>query len=139
MVTPMALAAATMVSVWSSRSVIAPATLCRAGSVSGRPSTRIWSKGAGKATLRLKDKDGKVVKEMSVNALKGYNFVDFSLLLTPGKPGTATLTKPKTGAEAVKDPLEAERPKFLEAGDYTLEIEIGGKTTSGSWKLTPAT
>lgn len=97
-----------------------------------------WTNTAGKAQIRLKDKDGKVVKEMNVDALKGYNFVDFSLLLTPGKSGAANLTRPKTGAEAVKDPFEAERPKFVEAGDYTLEVTVGGKTTSGSWKLTPA-
>jgi photosystem II stability/assembly factor-like uncharacterized protein len=98
-----------------------------------------WTKAPGKATIRLKDKDGKVVKEMAVDALTGFNFVDFSLLLTPGKPGTATIAKPKTGAEAVKDPLEAERPKFVEAGDYTIELDTGGKTVSAPWKLTPGT
>jgi hypothetical protein len=96
-----------------------------------------WTLTPGKATIRLKDKVGKVVKEMTVDALKGYNFADMSLLITPGKPGTATLTKPKTGAEAIKDPYESERPKYLEAGDYTVEVEVGGKTVSGAWKLNP--
>ncbi|MBC8066250.1 MAG: glycosyl hydrolase, partial [Chlorobia bacterium] len=98
-----------------------------------------WTKTAGPTTIRIKDAKGAIVKEMKVTALKGYNFADFSLLLTPGKPGTALITKPKTGAEAVKDPYESERPKFLEAGDYTVEIEVGGKTTGGSWKLTQGT
>jgi hypothetical protein len=59
--------------------------------------------------------------------------------LIPGKPGTAQPTKPKTGAEAVRDPYEAERPKYVEAGEYTIEVEFGGKTVTGPWKLTPGT
>lgn len=98
-----------------------------------------WTKTAGPATIRVKDAKGTLVKEVKVDALKGYNFTDVSLLLTPGKPGTATVVKPKTGSEAVKDPFESERPKFLEAGDYTVEVEVGGKTTSGSWKLSQGT
>ena len=96
-----------------------------------------WTLTPGKATIRLKDKAGKVVKEVAVDALKGYNFADMSLLITPGKPGSAAPTKPKTGAEAIKDPYESERPKYLEAGDYTVEVEVGGKTVSGAWKLNP--
>lgn len=98
-----------------------------------------WTKTAGPATIRVKDAKGTVVKEVKVDALKGYNFIDVNLLLTPGKPGAATVVKPKTGAEAVKDPFESERPKYLEAGDYTVEIEVGGKAISGSWKLTQGT
>jgi len=94
-----------------------------------------WTKHAGKATIRLKDKDGKVVKEMSVDALTGYNFANFGLLLTPGKMYSTTPTKPKTGAEAVKDPREAERPKYVEAGEYTVEVTVGDKTTTGTWRL----
>jgi photosystem II stability/assembly factor-like uncharacterized protein len=104
----------------------------------GAPNLKItfWTKTAGKATIRLKDKDGKVVKEAAVDANTGYNFADLSLQLSKGKLYTTPTTKPKTGAEAVKDPFEADRAKYVEAGDYTVEISINGKTSTASWKLT---
>jgi len=107
----------------------------------GAPNIRLtlWTKDAGKGSVRLKDKDGKVVKEMAFDAVTGYNFVDFGLLLTPGKPITTKPTKPTTGAEAVKDPYEAERAKYVEAGDYTIEVIVGGKSVTSAWKLTPGT
>ncbi len=96
-----------------------------------------WTKSGGNAVIKLKDKDGKVVKEVSVNATPGFNFVDFSLLLTPGKPGTAAVTKPKLGSDAVKDPYESERPVFVAAGEYKIEVSVGSILTSQPWRLLP--
>jgi photosystem II stability/assembly factor-like uncharacterized protein len=98
-----------------------------------------WTKSGGKTAIRLKDKTGQTIKEIAHDSVKGINLVDFSLLLSSGKPGTAPLTKPKTGAEAVSDPFGVERPRYPSPGDYTIEIEVGGKTTSVPWKLTPQT
>jgi len=58
------------------------------------------------------------------------------LQLSKGKLYTTPITKPKTGAEAVKDPFEADRAKYVDAGDYTVEISINGKTSTATWKLT---
>jgi photosystem II stability/assembly factor-like uncharacterized protein len=96
-----------------------------------------FTQAAGKATLRIKNKEGKVVKETTVNALKGFNNATIDLMLEAAKPlPTGKIDPPKTGAEAVKDPFEAYRAKYLDRGDYTVEIELNGKTTTGSFRIT---
>ncbi len=95
-----------------------------------------YSVAAGKATLRIKDKAGKVVIEKSFDAAKGYNFFEVPLKLGEGGPkptGKRTVTKP---GDALLDPFESTRAKYPEAGDYTIELKVGGKTVTQAWKLT---
>jgi photosystem II stability/assembly factor-like uncharacterized protein len=95
-----------------------------------------YTKQAGKGTLRIKDKAGKVVREKAVDATTGYNFFDLELKLADAgpKPTTKrTVTKPE---DVLQDPLEAARAKYLEIGDYTLEVSVNGKTVTQAWKLT---
>jgi len=94
-----------------------------------------FAKEPGKGTIRLKDKAGKVVVEKPFDALRGYNSVDVDLLLTPGQPVKPNLEKPKTAADALKDPYEAARPTYIAAGEYTLEVTVGNTTATKSWKV----
>ena len=92
----------------------------------------------GKATLRLLDKDGKAVITKAFDAIRGYNATQFGLEIEPGKPFTVDIHKRliKTAKDALADPLDAERPKYLPNGTYTLELTIGDFKTSKPWKLT---
>ncbi|HVT12497.1 MAG TPA: hypothetical protein VHE55_09535 [Fimbriimonadaceae bacterium] len=95
-----------------------------------------YVKTGGKGFLRIKDKSGKVVKEKAIDASTGYNFFDLELKLTDGgpkTPGKRKITKPD---DVLQDPFAASRPTYLEAGDYTIEVTVEGKTASQAWKLT---
>ncbi len=90
---------------------------------------------AGKATIRIK-KDGKVVKEAQVDALRGFNTSTIDLMLSPAKPIPAGKPPlPKTGADALKDPFEEYRAKFLDRGEYTMEVEVAGKTATSTFRI----
>lgn len=99
---------------------------------------KMWSSAAGKATLSIKDKDGKLTKTKSFDAAKGLNFIEFDLELSPAKRWTvdAKGRKIEKPEDALKDPYEAERPKYLPAGEYRIEVTLNGKTESVVWKLT---
>lgn len=92
---------------------------------------------AGKATIRIKDKDGKVVKEKSFDAVRGYNFTDIDLQLTTGKPTTGVAIKRdvKTPQDVLADPLQGFRATYVAAGEYTLELQVGDKVATQKWKL----
>jgi hypothetical protein len=99
---------------------------------------RFWSKAAGSGRVAIKDKAGKVVKEMPLAAVPGFNFFTLDLELTPPRRNTIDPKKwdPKTLADKLKDPYETERPTYLPAGEYTIEVTVGGKSASKPWKLT---
>lgn len=98
---------------------------------------QFYTKTPGKATIRIKDKDGKVVKESTVDALTGYNFFDTDLKLTAGKPDTTDVRhRPiKTVEDVLRDPRESERPTYVKPGDYTVEVEVNGKVASQKWTV----
>jgi photosystem II stability/assembly factor-like uncharacterized protein len=110
------------------------------GGFSSAPTLRgqLWTKEPGAGSIRLKDKDGKVIKEMPINWTRGLNRYELDLLLQKGNRFSMDPRKRviKTADDAVKDPYENERPKYVPAGEYTVEFTIGGKTESAKWKLT---
>ncbi len=101
-------------------------------------SATLFTKDPGAGTLTIKDKDGKVVKQVAFDAARGYNFVDLSLELVAAKPGTANPKDRKvTSAEDVlKDPREADRAQYVRVGEYTLELKVGDKVLTQKWKVT---
>jgi photosystem II stability/assembly factor-like uncharacterized protein len=105
--------------------------------VSAKLTGSFYTKRAGKATVRIKSKDGKVVKEQALDALTGYNFLSVDLLVTPGKPNTVDLKARKVTSveEALADPLAAERPVYLPAGEYKVEIQVGDVKKEVDWKI----
>jgi len=94
-----------------------------------------FTKAAGKATVRIKDKDGKVVKEKSFDATTGYNFSDLDLELTPAKPGPAPKRDLKTAKDVLTDPFLSTRATYVAAGEYTIELQVGDKTITQKWKV----
>jgi photosystem II stability/assembly factor-like uncharacterized protein len=94
-----------------------------------------FAKEAGSATLRLKDKDGKVWIEKTFNASRGYNFMSFELQIEAGKKVTPPRGVAKTVEEALADPFAEGRPKYLPVGEYKLELSVGGKSVVQDWKL----
>lgn len=96
-----------------------------------------YAKEPGKATIRIKDKAGKVVKEKSLDAVRGYNYADIDLELTPAKGGTPVLPKRdiKTVQDVLADPLAAIRSTYVPAGEYTIEVQVGDKVVSQAWKI----
>ncbi|MBS1727519.1 MAG: glycosyl hydrolase [Armatimonadetes bacterium] len=90
---------------------------------------------AGKAKLEIVDKDGKSVLSTDMTCVKGFNFGEIPLRLSDEKFDDIKPTKPKTGADAVKDPFEANRAKYLAAGTYKVVITLNGKKVEKEWKL----
>lgn len=90
---------------------------------------------AGKATLQIVDKDGKVVLTKDMDALKGFNSGEIGLRLSDEKFDPIKTEKPKTGKDAVKDPFEANRAKYLVAGTYKVVVLLNGKKVEKDWKL----
>lgn len=102
------------------------------------PTVRVdfWTKTRGDGFIRIKDKSGKVVKELPIHAVTGYNFETVELKIADGASGPIAPPKITKAEDVLLDPLDAARDKFLEAGDYTIEVTVGDKTTSQKWKLT---
>ena len=101
-------------------------------------SGNVFAKEAGKATVRLLDKDGKVVHSQDLDLVRGFNAVSFSLELAKGSKAPIDIKgrKPKDANEVLADPFEARRPKYVPVGEYTLEIEQAGKKVTKAWKVT---
>jgi photosystem II stability/assembly factor-like uncharacterized protein len=96
----------------------------------------LWAKAPGKATLTIRDKDGKALIVRELETAKGLQPFEADLLLEPGKPsGGEKDRRPKTLEEVLADPRAAERPKYLGVGSYTIEISMDGKSASTPWKL----
>ncbi len=90
---------------------------------------RFWSKGHGKATIKVIDTTGVVVKEMSVDATPGFNTYQVGTILTPrSSAGPIKIPSPKTLSEALADPYP--RPVYIAKGTYKMEISVNGQTQS---------
>lgn len=107
------------------------------------PSVRvaIWQKEAGALTIRLLDSKGTPLKTMKYrdgkDAERGLNFVDFSLMLQPGKPipPNGIDWKPKTISEILSDPFLEYRPKYPDAGEYSIEVQRGERSEKVAFSL----
>lgn len=92
----------------------------------------------GDGSVRIKDKDGKVVLEKKFTWTRGYNTFGVELLLQKGAARYSTDVKGRkitTAEEAVADPYYAERFQYLPVGEYTVEVTAAGKTETVKWKL----
>lgn len=98
---------------------------------------QLWSIKAGPGKIRLLDKDGKTAMERDATIDRGINFLSLGMLVKPGDRWApfAGKTPPATVEEALADPYAARRAQYVPAGDYTLEIEIGGEKVSQSVKI----
>lgn len=96
----------------------------------------LYAKSAGKGVVRIKDKTGKVLCEKAFDAALGLNFVSVDLQIEAGKPVKPTRTTAKTAAEALADPYEAARPKYIPVGEYELEVQVGTVKVTKPWKAT---
>ncbi len=101
--------------------------------VSPTVTVSFFTREPGSATVRIKDKDGKVVIEKTVQAVRGFNDIVVDLQTSPGKPISGPPAKP---TDPLKDPYEAERPQYIAAGSYTIELTVGGHTVTQAWKVT---
>ena len=101
---------------------------------------RFWTKKPGKAMLRIKDKDGKVVKEKQIDATTGFNSYSIDLELTPQKLGPIDVKKRdlKTVDDKLADPFLANRATYLLAGEYKVELTLGDLIQVVDWKLVEA-
>lgn len=98
----------------------------------------MFTKNPGKGKVRILDKDGKVALEKEFDWARGYNAFELDLLLKEGAPRYSTNVKGRkitTPEEALKDPYAAERNQYLPAGDYKIELSVGDKLQTVSWKL----
>lgn len=91
-----------------------------------------FAQAPGTATIKIKDKAGKVVKEATMQALAGYNYLAVDLRLTPGVYGAPLGGDPKN---PLADPYAARRATYVEAGDYTVEITLNGVVKTQPWRL----
>lgn len=101
------------------------------------PSAKVnfYTRLAGPGLIRIRDKSGKVVKEREIQAGAGYNFTEIEMKVAePGAwpKGKRKITKPE---DVLMDPFESIRAKYLEPGEYTIELTVGPKTVTQAWKL----
>jgi len=97
---------------------------------------KFWTTVSGKGKVVIKDKDGKEVKSMDYDFAPGYNWATIGLMLEPGKPDVPPVfNPPKTPEEALRDPFAGRRPKYIGKGDYTVEMQVGGKVGSVKFKV----
>ena len=97
---------------------------------------KFFSNQAGKTTIQLFDKDKKVVKEISVDAVKGTNTARIDVLVKAGDPTAPPAPKPTKAGEIVLDPYLARRPVFLPVGEYEMVITRDGKSVKKTVKIT---
>lgn len=98
----------------------------------------VFTKTPGKGKVRILDKDGKVVLEREFDWTRGYNTFNMSLLTKQGKPRFSTDVKNRkvtTVEEAIKDPYADERNQYVPAGEYKVEVSVGDKVQTVTWKL----
>jgi photosystem II stability/assembly factor-like uncharacterized protein len=95
-----------------------------------------WTKEPGKGAIRIKDKAGKVVKEKAFDAVRGFNDLTLDLELAPAKPSVTKKVKISKAEEALLDPYQENRAKYVPVGEYTLELTVGAHTVSQKWKVT---
>ncbi|MBS1721948.1 MAG: glycosyl hydrolase [Armatimonadetes bacterium] len=89
---------------------------------------KFWTTLRGKGKLVLKDKDGKEVKSVDYEVAPGYNWASFGLMLKPGNPDApGEFIEPKTADEGLRDPYAGRRAQYVGKGDYTIEVQVGGK------------
>lgn len=99
----------------------------------------IWLSEARVVTAVVKDKDGKALIEHKHNDLKpadyGINFVNLPLQTEAAKPipEEGIDWKPTAIEDILRDPFADKRAKFLQPGEYTIEITAG--TAVASTKL----
>ena len=95
-----------------------------------------WTKDPGKATFSIKDKNGKVIKQTTFDAVRGFNDLSLDLELTPQKtikPKKVKISKPD---DVFKDPYEDLRATYVPVGQYKLELLVGPTIVSQDWKVT---
>ncbi len=95
-----------------------------------------WTKEPGKATLRIKDKSGKVVKEKTFDAVRGFNNLAMDLELSSQKPIAPIKRKLDKADDAFVDPYADKRATYIDIGQYKLELTVGTETVSQDWKVT---
>lgn len=96
-----------------------------------------WLSRAGAVRVAIKDSGGAVAKTVDASGVYGLNYLEVSLMLSPGTPiPPAGLDwKPQSVQDILKDPFEEYRPKYLEPGTYTLELSSAGQTASTRLEL----
>ena len=77
---------------------------------------------SGPVTITVLDEKEKTLLKSTVEAHRGYNQTDLSLVVRPGKRRPETIPAPQTGAQAANDPLADYRPIYLTTGKYKLTI-----------------
>jgi len=95
-----------------------------------------WTKEPGKAKLSIKDKTGKVVKDKSFDAVRGFNETTFDLELTPSKPAKPKKQTIVKAEDVFVDPYQDSRATYVPVGEYTLELVVGTHTVTQKWKVT---
>lgn len=113
-----------------------------------------WAAGDASGTLRIKDSEGAVIQEQSLQARRGINRIEWNLQVDPDKAIAAEAARVAKAAEeaAKKGDKAAEsstaqtplaearrlgRPFYITPGDYKLELVFGDNSASTSLKITP--
>lgn len=91
---------------------------------------------SGKTTIQLLDKDKKVVKEYSLDAVKGFNSIKLDVLVKAGDPFAPPAPKPTKASEIIADPYRSSRPVYLGVGEYEVVITRDGKSINKKVKIT---
>ena len=95
------------------------------------PATSIayFAGGAGSATIRVKTADGTVLKEWQDGAQRGLNYVRYEL-----DADEARLRRP---ADRDRYPRAENNVRYLVPGAYTVEVTLGGHTSTTPLEVKP--
>ncbi|MCH8978352.1 MAG: glycosyl hydrolase [Armatimonadetes bacterium] len=95
---------------------------------------RFWSKSRGKAKVQILDSEDKVVKEIEVDVVPGFNFYEIGMQLKPRSSSAPNkIDDPKTLEVALADPYP--RPEYVPKGEYKLQVTMGDEKESVEFKV----
>jgi hypothetical protein len=103
---------------------------------SPKMTAEFWTKEPGKASLRIVDKAGKVIKEKLFDATRGFNTTVMELQLTAPKRTSQQKQKVSNGTDALNDPYAANRATYVPIGEYKLVLTVGTHSVDQAWKVT---
>jgi photosystem II stability/assembly factor-like uncharacterized protein len=97
---------------------------------------QFWAGISGKGKVALVDKDGKEVVSKEMDIKPGYIPYSLSLMLDPGKPvGPVDPKTGKTAEEALQDPNQDKRARYVPKGTYKIVVTVGSEKAEVAWTL----
>lgn len=97
----------------------------------------VWSDRAGTGEISIRTEKDYTLTLSKVKLDRGLNYLQIPLLLAPGSDSAIPRTPidPNDPVEAIQDPFEARRPKYVPPGSYVLMVAQGDRKATATFKI----